>query len=110
VLCNPVPVEALYDPSAAHALMLRNLLQRSGDADLDAVRAEGAAQGTAPGEARGRVEHARSLLQRVLARRGEVLDAGQLAALEACTDIARLDRWLDAALAGASAADVLRAR
>ncbi|WP_089724816.1 DUF4351 domain-containing protein [Candidatus Thiosymbion oneisti] len=41
VLANPVPVEALYDPDAAHETALRNLLQRRGYADLDAVREEG---------------------------------------------------------------------
>jgi len=40
VLRNPVPVEALYDPAAAQGVALRNLLQRQGYADLDAVRAE----------------------------------------------------------------------
>ena len=41
VLRNALPVEALYDPSAAHAVALRNLLQRHGYPDLDAVRDEG---------------------------------------------------------------------
>jgi hypothetical protein len=41
VLQNPVPVEALYDRSAAHEVALNNLLQREGYRDLDAVRAEG---------------------------------------------------------------------
>ena len=41
ILDNPVPVEALYDPDAAHETALRNLLQRRGYADLDAVREEG---------------------------------------------------------------------
>jgi len=41
ILANPVPVEALYDPDAAHEVALRNLLQRRGYADLDAVREEG---------------------------------------------------------------------
>ncbi len=41
ILANPVPVEALYDPDAAHETALRNLLQRRGYPDLDAVREEG---------------------------------------------------------------------
>jgi len=41
ILDNPVPVEALYDPNAAHEIALRNLLQRRGYAHLDAVRKEG---------------------------------------------------------------------
>jgi hypothetical protein len=40
ILQNAVPVEALYDRDAAHEQTLRNLLQRKGYADLDAVRDE----------------------------------------------------------------------
>jgi Uma2 family endonuclease len=49
VLKNPVPVDALYDREAAHEVTLRNLLQRRGYADLEAVRAAGAAQGQIDG-------------------------------------------------------------
>jgi hypothetical protein len=45
VLANPVPVEALYDRKAAQEVVLRNLLQRQGYASLEAVQAEGEAQG-----------------------------------------------------------------
>jgi len=45
ILANPVPVEALYDPDAAHETALRNLLQRRGYPDLDAVREEGREEG-----------------------------------------------------------------
>jgi len=44
VLKNPVPVEALYDRDAAHEVTLRNLLQRRGYSDLEAVHAAGAAK------------------------------------------------------------------
>ncbi|WP_437285979.1 Uma2 family endonuclease [Sorangium sp. So ce406] len=45
VLKNPVLVEALYDREAAHEATLRNLLQRRGYEDIDAVREEGHTQG-----------------------------------------------------------------
>ena len=45
-----MPVEALYDPDAAHETALRNLLQRRGYADLDAVRKEGREEGREEGE------------------------------------------------------------
>lgn len=109
ILRNPVPVAALYDGSAARAMMLRNLLQRAGFADLDAVRAEGRVQGRIEGLAEGRLEHARDLLRRTLARRGLALDATQAAAIERCTDLATLDAWLDRAWTVASTADALRA-
>lgn len=41
VLKNPVRVEALYDPAAAREAALRNLLQRRGYRDLDAVLEQG---------------------------------------------------------------------
>ena len=97
ILRNAVPVEALYDGSEARALMLRNLLQRAGVPDLDAVRAE------------GRLDHARDLLRRTLARRGLALDTAQAAAIERCVDLATLDAWLERARTVASVAEALRA-
>ncbi|WP_437687019.1 Uma2 family endonuclease [Sorangium sp. So ce176] len=45
VLKNPVLVEALYDREAAHEATLRNLLQRRGYDDIEAVREEGRNEG-----------------------------------------------------------------
>nr|VFJ58380.1 MAG: Endonuclease, Uma2 family (restriction endonuclease fold) [Candidatus Kentron sp. DK] len=64
VLRNPVPVRALFDRSAAHRLTLKNLLQREGYEDLEAVlregarkgRAKGLVEGEAKGKATGRAE------------------------------------------------------
>ena len=53
VLKNPIPVEALYDRDAAHEVTLRNLLQRRGYSDLEAVRAAGEARGRAEGRLDG---------------------------------------------------------
>jgi Uma2 family endonuclease len=53
VLKNPVLVEALYDRAAAERATLTNLLQRQGYEDLDAVLAEGRAEGLAEGRAEG---------------------------------------------------------
>jgi hypothetical protein len=50
VLQNLVPVEALYDPEAAHEAALRNLLQRRGFASLEAVREEGREEDREAGE------------------------------------------------------------
>ena len=41
ILKNAVPVEALYNREAAHRHTLKNLLQREGYEDLEAVKAEG---------------------------------------------------------------------
>jgi hypothetical protein len=75
VLKNPVPVEALYDRAAAHAVTLRNLLQRQGYSDLEAVRAaseaEGEAKGRVEGEAIGRLDgRIATLLEQLTAKFG----------------------------------------
>ncbi len=67
VLKNPVPVEALYDRDAAHEVTLRNLLQRRGYADLEAVRAAGEAEGEAKGRAEGRLDSGITILLDLLA-------------------------------------------
>ena len=68
VLRNPVPVEALYDPDAAHQAALRNLLQRHGYADLEAVRSEGLEKGRHEGRSEGRSEQGITLVLRQLTR------------------------------------------
>jgi Uma2 family endonuclease len=67
VLQNPVPVEALYDRSAAHEVALNNLLQRKGYNDLDAVRSEGIEEGIEKGIEKGIEEG----LERALAHQFE---------------------------------------
>ncbi|WP_437275911.1 Uma2 family endonuclease [Sorangium sp. So ce375] len=56
VLKNPVLVEALYDREAAHEATLRNLLQRRGYEDIEAVREEGRKEGRNEGRKAGRNE------------------------------------------------------
>lgn len=56
VLRNAVPVEALFDRRAGLEVALRNLLQRKGYDDLEAVLAAGHAAGLAEGLAEGRAE------------------------------------------------------
>jgi hypothetical protein len=64
---------------------------------------EGEAKGLREGEARGK----RAALQTVLAARGLALDDALRARIEACDDLARLDRWLARALTAASAPEAL---
>jgi len=45
ILANPVLMEALYDPTAAHKVALRNLLQRRGYQDLNTVLEKGREEG-----------------------------------------------------------------
>ena len=94
VLKNPVPVEALFDPAAAQAAALRNLLQRQGYESIEAVRSDGMAAGVSQGELIGR----RAAILQILERRGVAVDAASRAMIDACTDPGRLALWLDRAL------------
>lgn len=82
ILQNPVDVDALYDRSAAHEAVLRNLLQRKGYASLDAVRDEG--------REAGREEGLRAAVRDLCDVLGIAIDAGREAAL-ASMDGAALD-------------------
>ena len=72
---------------------------------------EGKLEGERTGEIRGKrmgeLEGKRSALLRVLARVGLVLAGEDLARIEACTDPATLDRWLEHAVGATALADVL---
>jgi len=105
ILRNALPVDALYDPDTARETALRNLLQRHGYADLDAVRSEGRNEGLSEGRSEGELD----LVLRLLGRKLDGLTPqqerwvralaptriGQLA--EALLDFASrddLDRWI----------------
>jgi Uma2 family endonuclease len=109
VLRNPVPVEALYDPDAAQAAALRNLLQRHGYASLDEVRGEGLAEGKAEGKAEGELAALRVALRDVLEGRGLSVDAAAHERITGCTDPAVLRGWLRSALTASDAESALGA-
>jgi Uma2 family endonuclease len=96
ILRNPVPVEALYDRQAAHAVTLRNLLQRQGYRDLDEVRNEG----------RQRQVWRDSILA-VLQARGLTVDDATRSALEAIGDPSALRRLLTRAATASTVDEVL---
>jgi Uma2 family endonuclease len=91
VLQNPVQIEALFDRRTAHEVTLRNLLQRKGYADLDAVREEGRA----------------NALLAVLSARGLEVSDDERARILACRDGAVLDAWIRRAATVDKLADVL---
>lgn len=90
ILQNPVPVDALFDPAAAQEAALRNLLQRRGYGSLDAVRAQGQAEGKAEGE----IDALRQAVMQVLDGRGLDIDAAVHAQIAACGDRDTLTCWL----------------
>jgi hypothetical protein len=55
----------------------------------------------------GRLTEARVALRRVLARRQIMLSTDDEARIDACADLATLERWLDRAITAVSASDVL---
>lgn len=105
ILQNPVPVNALYDREAAHAVTLRNLLQRQGYRDLDEIRGEGRNEGRQEGQQQALRESVLAVLQ----ARGLPVDDAARSALEAIDDPVALRRHLTRA-ATASTADEVFAR
>nr|VFK47226.1 MAG: Endonuclease, Uma2 family (restriction endonuclease fold) [Candidatus Kentron sp. TC] len=98
ILRNPIPIQALFDRRAAHRATLRNLLQREGYEDLEAVlragiqkgKAEGRAQGLAEGILKTRIE----ALLGALAARAIKVDGEIHARIRGCRDSKQLDAWL----------------
>ena len=88
-------MEALYDSKAAQPVVLRNLLQRQGYASLEAVQAEGEAQGL------------RDAIIAVLVARGLVVGDGFQAVLADIKDAAILRLLVPQAATAASTDEVL---
>lgn len=97
ILQNPVPVDALYDREAAHAVTFRNLLQRQGYRDLDEIRGEGQQQAL------------RESILAVLEARGLPVDAATRSALETTEDLGSLRRHLTRAATVATTGEVFAA-
>ncbi len=114
ILQNPVPVNALYDREAAHAVTFRNLLQRQGYRDLDEIRGEGRDEGRREGRQEGKQEGRqegqqqalRESILAVLQARGLRIDDAARTALEAIVDRVDLRRHLDRAVTAATTAEV----
>ncbi len=85
ILRNPVPVLALFDRAAGHRAVFRNLLQREGYENLDAVRMEGWKEG----QARGLAE----AILAVLESRLKTVDATSRERILICRDLDLLRRW-----------------
>ena len=105
-----MPVKALYDREAAHAVTLRNLLERQGYRDLDEVRSEGRDEGRqeerAEGEQEGHRQALRESVLAVLAARGLPVDDVSRAALDAVADPEALRRHPARAVTAATSDEV----
>lgn len=100
ILANPIPVEALYDREVSDEVSFRNLLQRQGYESLEAVRAEG--------EAEGEAAALRAAILEVFAVRGLTVGEDDRAAIASCRDLERLRRWHRQAIIAASPAELER--
>jgi hypothetical protein len=98
VLRNPVLVEALYDPEASRRAALRNLLQREGYENLEAVRNEGREE--------GREEGQRRALRKLLSVRGLVLRSADVAAIAQCVSDKAFEQWIERAATAQRIEDV----
>nr|VFK17192.1 MAG: Endonuclease, Uma2 family (restriction endonuclease fold) [Candidatus Kentron sp. LPFa] len=114
ILRNPIPVHALFDREEAHRVTLRNLLQRRGYEDLDAVLREGARKGRAEGLLEGKEEglfegKAEGLIEAIfdtLAVRDIEIDAETRARIRNCHDANRLKAWLRKAVMAKTLSDI----
>ncbi len=110
ILQNSVPVNALYDRDAAHAVTFRNLLQRQGYRDLDEIRGEGRQEGRQEGRNEGRHEGQQLALREsifaVLEARGLPVDDAARSALAAIDDPVALRRHLARAATAATTDEV----
>jgi hypothetical protein len=68
---------------------------------------EGQKEGRKEGRRKGQLAEARSILRRILARRGLELAADEEARIDACATLATLEHWIEEAIAAPSAAEVL---
>ena len=97
LLQNPVPIEVLYDRDAAHRATLRNLLQREGYENLDAVRQEGVIDGINQGVSQGITQGFAESILTLLAERGLVVDTPARERILGEQNPAQLKLWLIAA-------------
>ena len=70
--------------------------------------ARGEAEGEAKGEARGEAKGEAKAILRVLSARGLCVPDEVRDRVIGCTDIARLERWLDRAVVAETAGDIFR--
>ncbi|WP_437275717.1 hypothetical protein WME90_31315 [Sorangium sp. So ce375] len=101
VMERQIEGEATFPPFV-QKLIDRGKLEGLREGKLDGLR-EGKLEGLREGELKAK----RGTLLRLLARAGIMLSECESARVQACTDIATLDRWIDNVLGAKEATDVL---
>ncbi|MGK4000576.1 hypothetical protein [Sorangium sp. So ce1024] len=97
VMERQIEGESTFPPS------IQRLIDRG---KLEGMR-EGKLEGIREGELKGKLEGKRDTLLRLLSRAGIALTEDESARIQACTDVATLDRWLENVLGAKTAAEVL---
>ncbi len=98
----PIPIEALFDESASDDAVARALLAKN-----NPVLQEHDDEVHGKGHAEGRLAATRESIFEVLEHRKIALDAAQRDRIEACDDIAILERWMLLAIEVRDAAELL---
>lgn len=93
---------ATFTPEEWEAYERAKIAEQDARGALAVARDEGVEEGVVKGELKGR----RDALLRLLARAGIALSNDDHARIQACTDIAALDRWIENVLGAKTAADV----
>jgi predicted transposase/invertase (TIGR01784 family) len=94
---------ATFSPEEWEAYERAKMAEQDARGALTVARQEGVEEGALKGELKGK----RDALFRLLARAGIALTNDDHARIEACSDVATLDRWVENVLGAKTAADVL---
>ena len=96
------------DQANLEPVIIEDLVKFGEDRGYERGRLEGEERGRLEGEERGRLEERRGALRRVIALRKLGLKADGDARINACMDLATLQRWLDQAVLAATADEALQ--
>jgi len=111
-LLYSVLIEKALSDAARKALAMESQIEQffseAHRRSYDLGKAKGEAEGEAKGEAKGRLTEARAALRRVLGHRQLTPSNDEDARIEACTDLATLERWNDQAFTAVSVTDALK--
>ncbi|WP_434045838.1 MULTISPECIES: hypothetical protein [Sorangium] len=97
-------------PPFVQKLIDRGKLEGMREGKLEGMREgelKGMREGKLEGMREGKLEGKRDTLLRLLARAGIGLTDNESARIQACTDVATLDRWIENVLAAKTATEVL---
>ena len=99
-------MERLTESNATLPTFAQDLVERGKREGMREGAREGRLQGKLEGFREGKLQGKREVLLRLMGRGGAVGEA-ERTRIVTCTDIVKLDRWIDNAVGGAASDDVL---